>query len=138
VDVVVFDADVLIAYLGRDDAHHEEAIERMRRALEAGTRRLVSAVSYTEVLIGPLTRRGPAGVETVEAMFSRFGIQTTGVDAALARAAAGVRVQTKLKLPDAYVVATAILAGEGAGRNVRLESFDKRVAKAYDELRATR
>ena len=34
VAVVVFDADVLIAYLGRDDANHVEAVERMRHALE--------------------------------------------------------------------------------------------------------
>jgi len=33
VAVVVFDADVLIAYLGRNDANHPEAVERMRRAL---------------------------------------------------------------------------------------------------------
>ena len=52
--VVVFDADVLIAYLGREDVHHAEAVERMRQALEPDTRRLVSAVNYTEVLIGPL------------------------------------------------------------------------------------
>jgi predicted nucleic acid-binding protein len=29
---VVFDADVLIAYLSRDDAHHVAAFKRMRRA----------------------------------------------------------------------------------------------------------
>jgi predicted nucleic acid-binding protein len=36
VAVVVFDADVLIAYLGRDDANHSEAVERMRLALAPG------------------------------------------------------------------------------------------------------
>ena len=51
--VVVFDADVLIAFLGRDDANHAKAVECMRRAIQPGTRRLVSAVNYTEVLIGP-------------------------------------------------------------------------------------
>ena len=56
--VVVFDADVLIAYLNRDDAQHAPAVERVRAALEPGARRLVSAVNYTEVLIGPLRARG--------------------------------------------------------------------------------
>ena len=89
--VIVFDADVLIAYLGRDDAHHAQAVERMRHALEPGTRRLVSAVNYSEVLIGPLQKAGAAGAETVDAMFVRFGIETIQVDMAMARRAAAVR-----------------------------------------------
>jgi predicted nucleic acid-binding protein len=56
--VVVFGADVLIAYLGSEDVHHTEVVEKMRRALEPGIRRLVSAVNYSEVLIGPLRAEG--------------------------------------------------------------------------------
>jgi predicted nucleic acid-binding protein len=136
--VVVFDADVLIAYLGREDAHHAEAVERMRRALEPGTQRLVSAVNYTEVLVGPLDAAGSVGVETVDAMFARFGIETIQVDAALARRAAAVRVRTKLKLPDAYAVATALHADERGYADVRLESFDKKVVSAQAALQARR
>lgn len=132
--VVVFDADVLIAYLGREDAHHSEAVERVRRALEPGTRRLVSAVNYTEVLIGPLEAAGPAGAETVDAMFDRFGIETIEVDMALARRAAAVRARTKLKLPDAYALATALHAEKSGHEEIRLESFDRRVVKAYTDL----
>lgn len=132
--VVVFDADVLIAYLGREDAHHAEAVERMRRALEPDTRRLISAVNYTEVLIGPLETAGAAGAETVDAMFARFGIETIQVDMALARRAAAVRVRTKLKLPDAYALATAIHAEKRGHAHVRLESFDKKVVRAHAAL----
>lgn len=132
--VVVFDADVLIAYLGRDDAHHSDAVERVRRALEPGTRRLVSAVTYTEVLIGPLERAGDAGAETVDAMFVRFGVETIHVDMALAQRAAAVRVRTKLKLPDAYTVATAIHAEKRGHGDVRIESFDAKVIKAFAKL----
>jgi len=134
VAVVVFDADVLIAYLGRDDAHHSEAVERVRRALEPRTRRLVSAVNYTEVLIGPLETAGPAGADTVDAMFVRFGIETIQVDMALARRAAAVRARTKLKLPDAYALATAIHAEKRGHDDVRIESFDRNVNKAFAEL----
>jgi predicted nucleic acid-binding protein len=134
VAVVVFDADVLIAYLGREDAHHPEAVRRMRRALEPGTRRLVSAVNYTEVLIGPLQTAGAAGAETVDVMFVRFGIETIQVDMALARRAAAVRARTKLKLPDAYALATAIHAEKHGEADVRLESFDERVVKAHAAL----
>jgi len=131
VAVVVFDADVLIAYLGSEDVHHAEAVEKMRRALEPGTRRLLSAVNYAEVLIGPLRSAGLAGAATVEAMLLRFGIETIQVDLGLARRAAEVRVRTRLKLPDAYALATAIHAeGRGYG-DVVLESFDTKVVKAY-------
>jgi predicted nucleic acid-binding protein len=134
VALTVFDADVLIAFLGSEDANHADAVERMRRALEPGTRRLVSAVNYTEVLIGPLAAAGPAGAETVDAMFVRFGIETIQVDMALAQRAAAVRVRTKLKLPDAYAIATAIHAEKRGHDDVRLESFDKKVIKAYENL----
>ena len=132
--VVVFDADVLIAYLGRDDAHHAQAVERMRHALESGTRRLVSAVNYTEVLIGPLQKAGATGAETVDAMFARFGIETIQVDMALARRAAAVRARTRLKLPDAYAIATAIHAERRGQADVRLETLDGKVIKAYKAL----
>ena len=39
----------------------------MRAALAPGTRRLISAVNYTEVLIGPYRHSGKAGADTVDA-----------------------------------------------------------------------
>jgi predicted nucleic acid-binding protein len=131
VAVVVFDADVLIAYLSRDDAQHAAAVDRMRRALEPGNRRLVSAVNYTEVLIGPLQTAGPAGAATVDAMIARLRIETIDVGVSLARRAADVRVRTRLKLPDAYAVATATDANRRDDDDIRLESFDERVISAY-------
>jgi predicted nucleic acid-binding protein len=134
VAVVVFDADVLIAYLNRDDAHHTAALERMRHALEPRNQRLVSAVNYTEVLIGPLQTAGPAGAATVDAMLARLRIETIQVDVALARRAAEIRARTKLKLPDAYAVATAAAADRHGGDEVLLESFDEKVLTAYAAL----
>ena len=132
--VAVFDADVLIAYLGKDDANHLQAVEKMRRAIEPGTRRLLSAVNYTEVLIGPLRHRGPAGAGTVDEMLSDLGVETIPVDRLLARRAAAVRMRTRLKLPDAYALATAIHAEKLGADDVRLESFDRRVVLAYEGL----
>jgi len=134
VAVAVFDADVLIAYLGRDDANHLAAVDRMRGALEPGMHRMISAVNYTEVLIGPLRHAGRAGAETVDAMLARFGIETIQVDLALARRAAAVRVRTRLKLPDAYALATAIHAERRGHDDVRLESFDAKVLAAFASL----
>lgn len=132
--VAVFDADVLIAYLGSEDANHAQAVEKMRLALEPGTRRFVSAINYTEVLIGPLRHAGTAGADIVDAMLVRFSIETIQVDLALARRAAAVRVRTGLKLPDAYALATAIHAEKRGHASVRLESFDAKVVKAYAAL----
>jgi predicted nucleic acid-binding protein len=134
VAVVVFDADVLIAYLGRNDTNHVEAVERMRSALAPGTRRLLSAVNYAEVLIGPLQIESIAGAETVDAMLVRFTIETIQVDMALARRAAAVRARTRLKLPDAFALATAIHAEKRGHLDVRLETFDEKVIKAYKAL----
>ena len=102
--------------------------------MEPRTRRLVSAVNYTEVLIGPLETAGPAGADTVDAMFVRFGIETIQVDMALARRAAAVRARPKLKLPDAYALAPAIHAEKRGHDDVRIESFDRNVNKAFAEL----
>ena len=134
--VVVFDADVLIAYLGRDEPHHRKAVGLMRSSLEPGIRRLVSAVNYTEILVGPLRAGGRAAAETVDAMLVRFGIETIRVDMALAQRAASVRARTNLLLPDAYAVATAIHAEQRGWEDVRLESFDKKVVKAHASLHA--
>lgn len=132
--VVVFDADVLIGYRNRDDAHHEQAYERVRQALEPGTRRLLSAVNYSELLIGPLRASGPEGAAAVDEMLVRLAIETIQIDMALAQRAAAVRARTKVALPDAYAIATAIHAEKRGHGQVRLESFDERVVKAYADL----
>ena len=133
--VAVFDADVLIAYLGHADANHAEAVRRMRMALAPGTRRLLAAVNYAEVLIGPLRHAGPAGAETVDAMLVRLGIETIQIDARSPAGPPQLRVSTGLKLPDAYAVAIAIDAAKSGNDDVRLESFDAKVVDAYAALR---
>ena len=114
--------------------HHPEAVERVHGALEPGTRRLVSAVNYTEVLIGPLRAGGRAETEKVDAMLADFAIETIIVDMPLAKRAAAVRARTNLELPDAYAVATAIHAEHRGWDDVRLESFDEAVVKARSDL----
>lgn len=133
-EIVVFDADVLIGYLSRDDAHHDEATERVRLALAAGTRRLLSAVNYTELLIGSFRSAGPGGADTVDQMLNRFSIETIHVDMDMARRAATVRARTNLRIPDAFAVATAIHAEKRGHGDVRIESFDEDVRKAFADL----
>jgi len=131
VGVVVYDSDVLIGFLSSHDAHHEEAVERVRDSLRPGTRRLLCAVNLSEILIGPLR----AGTEDrVEQMLVQFTVETIAVDMALAKRAAAVRAQTNLKLPDAYALATAIHAEKRGWEDVRLASFDEAVLRAHADL----
>lgn len=131
--IVVFDADVLIAYRNRDDAQHREAVNRMRRVLVPAVDRLVCAVNVTELLVGPLRKDGAAGAGRIMAMFTRFRFEIVAADAVLAHKAAEVRAQMNLKLPDAYVVATALSAAMRSD-DVRLESFDRDVIKVYASI----
>lgn len=132
--VVVFDSDVLIGFLNADDAHHPAAVQQVREAMVAGTRRLLCSVNYAEILIGPL-RAGRQ--EVVEEMLVRFSIETIAVDTALAQRAATVRARTNLKLPDAFALATAIHAEHRGWPDVALASFDERVLKAHADLHSS-
>lgn len=129
--VVVFDSDVLIGFLSAHDAHHGEAVERVRESLTPGTRRLLCAVNLSEILIGPL-RAGTE--ERVEQMLLQFTVETIVVDMALAKRAAAVRARTNLKLPDAYALATAIHVEKRGWESVRLASFDEAVLRAHADL----
>ena len=86
--VVVFDSDVLIGFLNRDDAHHTDAVARVRAALAPGTRRLLCAVNHAESLIGPV-RAGTQ--ERVKQMLVQFNSETIQVNMALAGRTAAVR-----------------------------------------------
>lgn len=77
VGVVVFGSDVLIGFLNADDAHHPDAIAWMTTAMRPGARRMLSAVNYSEVLIGPI-RAGRR--EVVDRMLAKFNIETMVVD----------------------------------------------------------
>lgn len=131
--VVVFDSDVLIGFLSASDAHHADAVEAVRGSMAAGTQRWLSAVNYSEILIGPI-RAGKEARDHVDGMLGAFGFDIKTVDKTYAERAAAVRARTGLKLPDAYALATAIYAEHRGYDDVRLVSFDERVLRAHAEL----
>jgi predicted nucleic acid-binding protein len=129
--VVVFDSDVLIGFLNRDDAHHRDAVESVRSSMVPGSRRLLCAVNYAEIMVGPIS----AGThELVDQMLVQLTIETIIVDMDLAKRAAAVRARTNLKLPDAFALATAIHAEHRGWENVEMVSFDESVLKAHRQL----
>lgn len=133
--VVVFDSDVLIGFLNASDTHHADAVQHVRDSLAPGTRRMLSAVNYSEILIGPI-KAGKEARDHVDAMLGNFAIEIMIIDGAFARRAAAVRARTDLKLPDAYALATAIHAEHNGHSDVSLASFDKAVLHAHAELHA--
>jgi predicted nucleic acid-binding protein len=104
VGLALLDTSIVIAALNRDDALHQAAsqavrAERDRHALA------ISALTYAELLVGPL-RAGGHAVDVVE----RFAAQVRIVDLSppIARLAAELRAARGLKLPDAVIVATGL------------------------------
>ena len=105
--LALLDSSIVIGALNRHDALHEAAsravrAERDRHALA------ISALTYAEILVGPL-RAGGRAVAVVE----RFAAQVRIVDLSpdIARLAAELRVARGLKLPDAVIVATGLRLG---------------------------
>src|SRR4029450_12512850 len=103
--VALLDTSVVIAVLNRDDALHEAASQAVLAERDRNTL-AISALTYAELLVGPL-RAGGRALEVVE----RFAAQVRiiGLSPEIARRAAEERVARGLKLPDAVIVATGLL-----------------------------
>jgi predicted nucleic acid-binding protein len=116
--VTVADANVLIALLNPHDAHHERAVELTGTGDEIN----VHPLTMAEVLAGypDAVQRAATFDALVEAGFSDPGIPYDEEVNLLA----GVRVDDRLKMPDACVLATAIW------RREPLLTFDNKVAAA--------
>ena len=92
-----FDTNILIDWLN-DSARAIAELSRYRR-------HRISRVVWTEVLAGePLERR-----DGIEQVISHF--EVVEIDARIAAAAADIRYRHKMKLLDAYILATAQVNG---------------------------
>ncbi len=114
---VVLDADVVIGFLERTDAHHADAVTRLRPWLEREHRRLMAASTYAEALVGPIRR----GVDRSVDEFVDVGdVEIVPMDRTLARRTAELRARhPTLRLPDAMTLATAL------ERDAELLTFDR-------------
>jgi predicted nucleic acid-binding protein len=122
--LIVLDAGVLIGVLDRDDAHHLPSTAALRAAEENSDRLVLPVSALAEILVGP-TRRGPEAVALVDRLIAALAIDLVAVDEPVAREAALLRAGSGLRLPDALVVATAIVI-----RADRLLTTDARWRKA--------
>lgn len=109
-DLTVLDAGVLIAVLNAEDAHHDLARQALTSARARGDRLVLPASAYAEILVAPL-RRSEATGAVVEEFLEALPVSVEPATREIARRAAGLRARhgNRLRLPDALVIATAIV-----------------------------
>ena len=118
---IALDADVLIGFLNRDDAHHAAARKLIAAAERDGNQLVIAARVYAEAIVGPL-RAGRA--DEVDEFLTALGVEVAPVDRELAREAARLRARHRtLRLPDAMALAAARRA------RAELKTFDRRLAR---------
>jgi len=104
VGVALLDTSIVIAALNRDDALHEAASEAIRTERDRHAL-AISALTYAELLVGPL-RAGGRALGIVERFAAHVRVADLSPD--IARRAAELRAGRGLKLPDAVIVATGL------------------------------
>ena len=109
-DLTILDAGVLIAILSSDDAHHHGAREVLLAARDRGDRLIVPASAYAEILVAPLRHTSASG-DAVDDFLDALPASVEPATREIARRATELRARhgTRLRLPDALVVATAVV-----------------------------
>ena len=105
------DAGVIIGLLDAADAHHTNATASLTRALDNGDHLAMAASAFTECLVGP-ARRSEQAIQVVKDTFDRIPIEIVDLSPPIAIEAARLRSRHRsLRLPDALVIATSVIAG---------------------------
>jgi predicted nucleic acid-binding protein len=110
VGLIVLDAGAVIAILDANDAHHAAARKAVSGALAAGDRLVLPASAYAEVMVAP-TSRGSDATATADAFVDALPATVQPATREVAAVAATLRSRhgPRLRLPDALVVATAMV-----------------------------
>jgi predicted nucleic acid-binding protein len=108
--LTILDAGVVIAILDSSDIHHVAARQAVAFAIGRGDELGVPASAYAEVLVGPF-RQGTKAAATVDAFLAALPARVEPATREIAVAAAELRARfgSRLRLPDALVVATAVV-----------------------------
>lgn len=109
--LTVLDAGVLIALLDATDPHHAVARAALEEAVTRRDDLALPASAYAELMVEPY-RRGADAVETAQAALDALTVTIEPATEAVASAAAELRARhgRRLRLPDALVLATALVA----------------------------
>lgn len=115
--VIVLDANVLIALLSSEDAHHEWALDLFVDYIE--DKLVISSLTLAEVMVHP-ARNGH--MDLMLRNISSLGIEVSQFDQAGSINLAYIRARTQLRMPDALVLHTAI------EHNASLATLDAKLA----------
>ena len=107
--LTVLDAGVVIAVLDAGDAHHAASARALTDARDRGDELVIPVSAYAECLVSP-SRAGQAAIATVDRFLDGLPARVEPATRAIGAAAAlrGAHGPS-LRLPDALVVATAIV-----------------------------
>ena len=107
--LVIVDAGVVIGHLDRANPHHEAATHALAAAASVAECLMLPVTAFAECLVYP-AQAGSKATERFEAALAAIPIGVLDANADVARTAAGLRAEhPSLKLPDAFVIATAIV-----------------------------
>jgi predicted nucleic acid-binding protein len=105
VEALILDASVLIGLLDAADTHHDRAVDDVEAADRDGQHLLLPASAYSETLV-PFARAHR--LEEARDAIAAMGITVVPLTDTIAERAAELRASdTRLRLPDAIVLATA-------------------------------
>ena len=112
---LLIDSSVVLAYLAGGETGSPRAVELFDGFVATGRNPAsLSMVTVAEILVRPF-RRGPTAVATAEAFLRHFaGMRLVPVTYDVAREGARLRASTDLPMPDALIVASALVAGVDA------------------------
>lgn len=109
---VALDTSVFIYYFNRQEPYFPPCLQLMRSIESGQLRGVISTVSEMEILVEPLAQGRLQLVNDIEDLLRRLtGLDVVTVDRVLARRAAELRAETRLRGLDALVAVTAIAAG---------------------------
>ncbi len=125
-DALILDASVLIGLLDSADTHHDCAIDDVERADREGRQLLLPASAYSKTLVAFARARR---LEEARRAITAMGITIVSLTDTIAERAAELRARhTRLRLPDAIVLATAQELGGG------LLSYDRKLSQLAGKL----
>lgn len=102
-EIVVLDASTVIALYDSKDLNHKWSLQLFRETVAFEL--VMSSLTYAEALVHPI-RSGKQ--KAFEKGVSGLGIKIQGINPGDAVKLAQIRANTKLKMPDAIVLATAL------------------------------
>lgn len=125
-EALILDASVLIGLLDTADTHHDRAVGDVEAADREGRRLLLPASAYSETLVAFARARR---LEEARQAITAMGITIVSLTDTIAERAAELRARhSRLRLPDAIVLATAQEMGGS------LLSYDRKLSQRAGKL----